>query len=102
MIAAPMAEALPVTRFSTPGGRPACSNASTRRRPDSGASEEGLNTTVLPVISAGAILRAGIDTGKFHGEITVTTPSGSRWLYTTMSGSSLTKVSPLNDWPSAA
>jgi len=43
-------------------------------------SDDGLKTTVLPVTSAGAILRAGIDTGKFHGEITVTTPSGSRWL----------------------
>ena len=56
------------------------SSASTRRMPDSGASEEGLNTTVLPVMSAGAILRAGIEAGKFHGEMTVTTPSGSRWL----------------------
>ena len=46
----------------------------------SGASEEGLKTTALPVISAGAILRAGIEIGKFHGVITETTPSGSRAL----------------------
>ena len=46
----------------------------------SGASEEGLNTTVLPVTSAGAILRAGIEIGKFHGVMTLTTPSGSRAL----------------------
>jgi hypothetical protein len=39
-----------------------------------------LKTTVLPVISAGAILRAGIEIGKFQGVIAVATPSGSRAL----------------------
>ena len=84
----PTSPARPVTQFTTPAGTPAFSSASTRRMPDSGASDEGLNTTVLPVISAGASLRAGIEAGKFQGEITVTTPSGSRWLNTCMFGSS--------------
>jgi len=78
VIAAPTSEDEPVMKLRTPLGMPASANASARRNPLSGASEEGLNTTVLPVTSAGAIFRAGIDTGKFHGVITDTTPSGSR------------------------
>ena len=70
--------------------------------PLNGASDEGLNTTVFPVTRAGAIFRAGIETGKFHGVITDTTPSGSRCEYTSMSASSFGKVSPENDSPSIA
>ena len=76
----PTSPARPVTKFSTPLGQPACTSASVKRKPDSGASEEGLKTTVFPMARAGAILRAGMEAGKFQGEITVTTPSGSRWL----------------------
>ncbi|EWS62484.1 hypothetical protein Y695_04289 [Hydrogenophaga sp. T4] len=76
----PTSPARPVMKFNTPLGRPACTSASVRRRPESGASEDGLKTTVLPMARAGAILRAGMEAGKFQGEITVTTPSGSRWL----------------------
>ena len=34
--------------------------------------------TALPAISAGAIFQAGIASGKFHGVMHATTPSGWR------------------------
>ena len=44
--------------------------------PDHGVNDAGLNTTVLPVSSAGSVLRHITFIGKFHGLITPTTPSG--------------------------
>jgi hypothetical protein len=44
----------------------------------SGVSSAGFSTTVLPHTSAGAIFQIGIATGKFHGVIAPTTPSGWR------------------------
>ena len=38
----------------------------------------GLSTTVLPNASAGAAFQSGIASGKFHGVMSATTPSGSR------------------------
>ena len=38
----------------------------------------GVQTTVLPPASAGAISSAGIVYGQFHGVITPTTPRGRR------------------------
>src|SRR4029077_10877576 len=38
----------------------------------------GLKTTVLPQTSAGAIFHTGMATGKFHGVMAPTTPSGWR------------------------
>ena len=35
-------------------------------------------TTALPETSAGASFQAGMATGKFHGVISATTPSGWR------------------------
>ena len=78
VIAAPTSPARPLKKLSTPFGIPAAAKASVNLSPESGASEDGLNTTVFPAIRAGAILRAGIETGKFHGVMTDTTPSGSR------------------------
>jgi hypothetical protein len=37
-----------------------------------------LSTTVLPAASAGATFHAVMHSGKFHGTISATTPSGSR------------------------
>lgn len=37
----------------------------------------GLITTVLPIANAGAIFQASINSGKFHGMIWPTTPTGS-------------------------
>jgi hypothetical protein len=39
--------------------------------------DAGLNTTVLPVSSAGSVLRHITFIGKFHGLMMPTTPTGS-------------------------
>ena len=48
----------------------------------SGVTSLGFATTVLPVSSAGASLRQSTASGKFHGQIATTTPTGarSRWI----------------------
>ena len=43
----------------------------------SGVISDGLSTTVLPQASAGPIFHDAISSGKFHGAIRPTTPSGS-------------------------
>ena len=59
-------------------GRPASRASSAKRSALSGVSSAGLSTTVLPAASAGASFHAAIVSGKFHGTIRPTTPSGSR------------------------
>jgi hypothetical protein len=66
-----------VTTLSTPGGTPASSASLTSASEVSGVSSAGLATTVQPAASAGAILRAIMAAGKFHGVIAATTPTGS-------------------------
>ncbi|MOA61832.1 hypothetical protein D3C78_1870690 [compost metagenome] len=47
---------------------------------DSGVCSAGLSTMQLPAASAGASFHAAISSGKFHGMIWPTTPSGSwKW-----------------------
>ena len=72
----------------TPSGTPASISNSTKRWPSSGVSVAGLNTTVLPQTSAGAIFQDGMAIGKFHGVITPTTPIGIRTLMLNLSRSS--------------
>jgi hypothetical protein len=55
------ASAPPVTRLTTPSGRPA--NASARRRVASGVYGDGLTTTVLPAARAGATFQASRSSG---------------------------------------
>ena len=88
MIALPMSPPAPVTRLTTPAGKPASSMSSTRSVAHSGASELGLNTTVLPATSAGIIFQHGIAIGKFHGVTIPAMPSGWRMLIAHLSGSS--------------
>ena len=59
---------------------------STNVHGEAGTSSAGLKTMVLPNASAGAIFQAGIASGKFHGVISPTTPSGSRVTSTSMPG----------------
>ena len=93
--------ATPCTTFSTPAGSPASSNAAASRSPISGVIGDGLNTTVLPAASAGPILRLAMLSGKFHGVMTPTTPTGSSTEYT--SGvSSLGNVVPVSRYASPA
>ncbi len=46
-------------------------------QPTSTASSAGLSTTALPAPSAASTPPAGIESGKFQGGVTTTTPSGS-------------------------
>ena len=52
--------------------------SSAKRRAVSGVSSAGLSTTVLPAASAGPIFQEAMVSGKFHGTMSPTTPSGSR------------------------
>ena len=72
----PASRPKPLTMLSTPGGsRSPISSASTRI--EAGVCSAGLSTTQLPAASAGASFQAAIRSGKFHGMIWPTTPSGS-------------------------
>ena len=64
--------------LSTPGGRPASSASSPIRSADSEVSSAGFITMVQPQASAGASFHIPIISGKFHGTIAATTPTGSR------------------------
>src|SRR5271165_1395209 len=72
-------------RFAVPGddvddacGNPAFSISSPSRRAERGVCSAGLSTTVQPAASAGPSFQAAISSGKFHGIIWPTTPTGSR------------------------
>jgi hypothetical protein len=57
---------------------PASAASSANRSAVSGVSPAGFSTTVLPAASAGASFQEAMVSGKFHGTISPTTPSGSR------------------------
>ena len=76
---APVSEPEPVTQLTTPGGKPASAIRSISFSTGSGASSDGLTTTVLPAASAGAKRQSASDSGEFHGTIAATTPRGS-WM----------------------
>ncbi len=86
--------------FTTPLGIPASSSSSTKRCPSAGVSVAGLNTTVFPATSAGAIFQEGIAIGKFHGVIAPTTPIGIRTDMLNLSRSSDGVVCPKRRRPS--
>ncbi len=73
----------PATTFRTPSGRPATSAIFSSSSAVSGVSSAGLSTIVLPAASAGATFQEAIVSGKFHGTIRPTTPSGSRKVMST-------------------
>src|SRR5207248_852424 len=68
----------PATTLTTPAGTPAATAISSKRSAVSGVSSAGLSTTVFPAATAGASFHDAIVSGKFHGTIRPTTPSGSR------------------------
>ena len=76
--AAPAVSPKPGTTFTTPAGTPASAISPARRSAVSGVCSAGLSTTQLPAASAGPSFHAAISSGKFHGMIWPTTPSGSR------------------------
>ena len=68
----------PCTTLNTPGGMPASAQISARIEAVIGDCSAGLATTVHPKARAGATFHVSSMSGKFHGEIEATTPSGSR------------------------
>jgi hypothetical protein len=58
----------------TPAGKPASIMSSPSFRAVKGVISEGFSITVLPVASAGAILRLAMARGAFQGIIEPTTP----------------------------
>ena len=85
-IASPTSAPEPVTRLTVPGGKPASAISSTRSVAQWGVSDDGLNTTVLPVTSAGIVFQHGIAIGKFQGVMIPATPIGWRMLIAHLSG----------------
>ena len=77
-IASPTSPPEPVTRLTTPAGKPASSMSSTRSVAQCGVSLAGLKTTVFPVTSAGIIFQHGIAIGKFQGVMIPAIPIGWR------------------------
>src|SRR5207253_8473293 len=71
----------PGTTFSTPAGSPHSFAYSANFSRDSAVFEAGLITTVFPHARAGAIFHTASISGKFHGVIAPTTPTGSRSVY---------------------
>ncbi len=74
--AAPTMPPAPLTRFSTPSGRPASRSASISSQPDSAVLLATLNTTVLPATSAAPIGPPASAKGKLNGAMTIHAPQG--------------------------
>src|SRR3954454_10584144 len=68
----------PATTLTTPSGSPASTASFSNSTAVSGVSSAGFSTIVLPAARAGASFHAAIVSGKFHGVMSPTTPSGSR------------------------
>jgi hypothetical protein len=85
--APPIAAASPDTTLTTPAGKPASMPSCSRAWADNGVSSDGLSTTVQPAAKAGPSLRVTMASGKFHGVMAATTPTGSL--------STITRASPL-------
>src|SRR5690348_15683494 len=74
--AGPITSPAPRRMLTTPGGMPAAAAHSASATAHAADASAGLSTIVLPNASAGAAFQSGIATGKFHGVISATTPSG--------------------------
>ncbi len=72
----PASRPKPWTMLSTPGGSRS-PMISAKTMIDNGVCSAGFSTTQLPAARAGASFQAAISSGKFHGMICPTTPSGS-------------------------
>ena len=68
----------PCTTLYTPGGTPTLFITSPSSVAVDGVSSEGFTTTVFPQASAGPTFQVIRSSGRFHGQITATTPFGTR------------------------
>src|SRR4029079_4464067 len=89
---------VPWTILSTPAGRPASTQTSPNIDAVNGVTSDGLATTVFPAASAGAIFQVNRYSGRFHGEMQPTTPSGWRKVHFSASrprgGAPLSQAAP--------
>ena len=67
-----------MTTLNRPAGRPACTASSANRRVVRGVAGAGLTITALPAASAGPAFQIAMMSGKFHGVMPATTPTGRR------------------------
>src|SRR5579859_3374042 len=74
----------PVTRFTAPGGRSASVLHDTSATEITLVDGAGVQTTVLPPASAGAMSSVAIVRGQFQGVITPYTPRGTRRVKTSL------------------
>ena len=79
----PTSSPVPTSTVSRLSGAPAASTMRCNSSAVSGVSSDGLWMTALPAAKDGAIFQLAIVSGKFHGVITPTTPSGSRKVMST-------------------
>ena len=78
VMTSPTRWSLLLTMLTTPGGISVCSATSRAMRAAlNGVSGAGFTTQVLPIARTGPSLLSRISTGKFHGTMTPTTPTGS-------------------------
>ena len=77
--AAEEAGPFPLTRLTTPGGKPTSLRMRTSSTMASGSCGAGFTTTVLPAASAGATFPAMLTMGKLYEVMQATTPSGWRF-----------------------
>ena len=85
-----------VTTLMLPGGKPASSMISATSSPaESGASSDGLSTTVLPNTMGSSTVRHARVKAPFQGEKPATTPSGLRTASARRPGTSLGITSPM-------
>ena len=68
----------PGSTYTWSAGTPASTRTSPSSRAVSGVSDAGLRITGLPQARAGASFQQAISSGKFHGTIRPTGPTGSR------------------------
>ena len=85
---------LPVTTFSTPGGRNSDAISAIFRMV-SGASWAVFRISVFPAARDAGVFMPAIINGEFQGRIPATTPSGSRRVYCSWSSPAGSTV-PLN------
>ena len=83
-----------MTRLKTPGGRSASTTHSASAIAAIAVVDAGVQTTVLPHASAGAISSAGIVYGQFHGVMTPITPRGRRKSSTLLPGRDAVRQPP--------
>ena len=101
-ISSPTTAPGPVTKLKTPGGRSASATHSASAIPATAVVEAGVQTTVLPAASAGAISSAGIVYGQFQGVMTPITPRGRRTSSTRLPLETEFGIRPSSRLPSSA